>query len=216
MYVYEITIHFRKIWVKGSTLFRDQNGFWWNSLAIQCSGLCALTAESLGLVPGWGSKIAQATWYGQPPQKQKGVLHASHHLLQTFWGRSLNPSLLKCGLVCRSFPRAVWQCGHCKKHRVILCVISPTLMTAQTMTCFNLSLGKLRPSEWTGQSWVKKNLFLSCLLGFSGGGVVGGDWSLLLASFLSLLCHHLLAQCFTPISLPKKINMNHSCQHASR
>ena len=71
MYVYEITIRFGKIWVKGSTLFRNQKGFLRNSLAIQCLGLCALTAESLGLIPGWGTKIPQATWSGQPPQKQQ-------------------------------------------------------------------------------------------------------------------------------------------------
>ena len=71
MYVYEITIHFGKIWGKGSTLFRNQNGFLRNSLAIQCSGLCVLTAESLGLIPGWGTKIPQVTWSGHLPQKQQ-------------------------------------------------------------------------------------------------------------------------------------------------
>ena len=36
-----------------------------NSLVVQCLGLCALTAEGLGPIPGQGTKILQAVQHGQ-------------------------------------------------------------------------------------------------------------------------------------------------------
>ena len=36
-----------------------------NSLAVQWLGLCAFTAEGTGSIPGWGTKIPQATWGSQ-------------------------------------------------------------------------------------------------------------------------------------------------------
>ena len=36
-----------------------------NSLAVQCLGLCAFTAEGAGSIPGWGTKIPQASRCGQ-------------------------------------------------------------------------------------------------------------------------------------------------------
>ena len=36
-----------------------------NSLAVQWLGLCAFTAEGLGSIPDWGTKISQATRHSQ-------------------------------------------------------------------------------------------------------------------------------------------------------
>ena len=36
-----------------------------NSLAVQWLELQALTAEGLGSIPGWGTKIPQAMWHSQ-------------------------------------------------------------------------------------------------------------------------------------------------------
>ena len=41
-----------------------------NSLVVQWLGLCAFTAESLGSVPGWGTKIPQAVRCGQKKKKR--------------------------------------------------------------------------------------------------------------------------------------------------
>ena len=35
------------------------------SLAVQWLGLCASTAGGAGSIPGWGTKIPHAVWYGQ-------------------------------------------------------------------------------------------------------------------------------------------------------
>ena len=35
-----------------------------NSLEVQWSGLHILTAEGLGLIPAWGTKILQTLWHG--------------------------------------------------------------------------------------------------------------------------------------------------------
>ena len=53
-----------------------------NSLAVQWLGLCALTAEGLGSIPGWGTKIPQAMWCGQKKAKKKknGQKDLSRHL----------------------------------------------------------------------------------------------------------------------------------------
>ena len=40
------------------------------SLAVQWLGLCAFTAEGAGSIPGWGTKVLQATWHGHKKQKQ--------------------------------------------------------------------------------------------------------------------------------------------------
>ena len=36
-----------------------------NSLAVQWLGLCALTAQGVGSIPGWGTKILQTAWCGK-------------------------------------------------------------------------------------------------------------------------------------------------------
>ena len=38
---------------------------WGNSPVVPWLGLCTLTAEDTGLIPGWGTKIPQAMWCGQ-------------------------------------------------------------------------------------------------------------------------------------------------------
>ena len=38
---------------------------------IRCLGLHSYTAKGLGWIPGWGTKITQATWYGQKQQQQE-------------------------------------------------------------------------------------------------------------------------------------------------
>ena len=40
-----------------------------NSLAVQWLGLSAFTAEDLGSIPGWGTKIPQAVQCGQKKKK---------------------------------------------------------------------------------------------------------------------------------------------------
>ena len=40
-----------------------------NSLAVQWLGLCTSTAEGMDLIPGRGTKILHATWYGQKKRK---------------------------------------------------------------------------------------------------------------------------------------------------
>ena len=43
----------------------DKNLAGGNSLAVQWLGLCAFTAEDLGSIPGWGTKIPQVVRHGQ-------------------------------------------------------------------------------------------------------------------------------------------------------
>ena len=38
---------------------------------VQWLGLCALTAEGPGSIPGWGTKIPQAAWCGKKKNKNK-------------------------------------------------------------------------------------------------------------------------------------------------
>ena len=42
-----------------------------NSLAVQWLGLCALTAEGLGSIPGWGTKIPHAAQRDQKKRRKK-------------------------------------------------------------------------------------------------------------------------------------------------
>ena len=41
------------------------------SLVVQQLGLHAFTARGMGLIPALGTKIPQATWYGQKVKKKK-------------------------------------------------------------------------------------------------------------------------------------------------
>ena len=41
------------------------------SLVVQWLGLCASSAEDVSLIPGWGTKIPHATWYGQKMGKKR-------------------------------------------------------------------------------------------------------------------------------------------------
>ena len=41
------------------------------SLVVQGSGLCSLTAEGLGSIPGWRIKILQAVQHGKKKKKKK-------------------------------------------------------------------------------------------------------------------------------------------------
>ena len=50
-----------------------------NSLAIQWLGLRAFTAEGPGSIPGWGTKIPQATQCGQKFKKQKKEVYIIWH-----------------------------------------------------------------------------------------------------------------------------------------
>ena len=42
---------------------------WRNSLVVQWLGLGTLTANGAGSIPGWGTKILQATWRSQEKKK---------------------------------------------------------------------------------------------------------------------------------------------------
>ena len=42
-----------------------------NSLAVQWLGLDTFTAKDSDLIPGQGTKLLQATWYGQILKKKK-------------------------------------------------------------------------------------------------------------------------------------------------
>ena len=41
-------------------------------MVVQWLGLCTPTARGKGLIPGWGTKILQATQCGQKIKKKKG------------------------------------------------------------------------------------------------------------------------------------------------
>ena len=43
-----------------SVIFKSSTG---TSLVVKWLGLCVSIARVMGLVPGWGTKILQATWY---------------------------------------------------------------------------------------------------------------------------------------------------------
>ena len=49
-----------------------------NSLVVQWLGLHAFTAEGVGLIPGWGTKIPQAAWCGQRKKKKKKIYICIH------------------------------------------------------------------------------------------------------------------------------------------
>ena len=51
--------------------FPKTNG---NSLAVQWLGLDTFTAESVGSIPGRGTKILQAAWHGQKKKKKKKLI----------------------------------------------------------------------------------------------------------------------------------------------
>ena len=51
-----------------------------NSLVVQWLGLHAFTAEGVGLIPGWGTKIPQAAWCGQRKKKKKKYIYAYTHI----------------------------------------------------------------------------------------------------------------------------------------
>ena len=52
----------------------------WELPSVQCSGLLASTARGTGLIPGWGTKILQATKHGQ--KKKKTLLREKEKLVR--------------------------------------------------------------------------------------------------------------------------------------
>ena len=72
--------------------FKDTDG-----LAVQWLGLCTFTAEGMGLTPGQGIKIPQATWYGQKWKQNKKMTDVVPTLCYSF------PHLLFSLNVCMSF-----------------------------------------------------------------------------------------------------------------
>lgn len=42
-------------------------------LAVKWLGLHAFTAEAVGLIPGWVTKILQAEWHGQKKKKEMKI-----------------------------------------------------------------------------------------------------------------------------------------------
>ena len=51
--------------------FIKEKCYKWDSLAVQWLGLGAFTAKGPGSIPGWGTKIPEATW-GDQKKKKKG------------------------------------------------------------------------------------------------------------------------------------------------
>ena len=43
-----------------------------NSLVVQWLGLCTFTAKGQSSIPGWGTKIPQASWRGWKKKKDEG------------------------------------------------------------------------------------------------------------------------------------------------
>lgn len=73
---------------------------------------------------------------------QKGCLDVSHHLLQTLWGMlAPAPPVSTTDQAAGHSPQSV---------ALSSCIVSLTLRTAPTVTYCALSLGKLKPLEWTG------------------------------------------------------------------
>ena len=60
---------------------------------VQWLGLCSFTAKGLGSIPGWGTKIPQATWYRK---KKKSPKFLSPFF---YWGKSTISLCFKC--LCR-------------------------------------------------------------------------------------------------------------------
>ena len=48
----------------------------WTSLAVHWLIVCASTAEGVGSIPGWGTKILHAVWCGR---KKKGVCQCAFY-----------------------------------------------------------------------------------------------------------------------------------------
>ena len=51
-----------------------------NTLVVQQSGLCAVSAKGLGSIPVWGTKIPQAVLYGQK-EKEKAIFKIQYNLM---------------------------------------------------------------------------------------------------------------------------------------
>ena len=51
-------------------LYKLRQISWGYSLVVQGSGLCSLTAEGLGSIPGWRIKILQAVQHGKKKKIQ--------------------------------------------------------------------------------------------------------------------------------------------------
>ena len=66
---------------------------------IRCLGLHSFTAKGLGWIPGWGTKITQATWYGRKNKKTKKQKNPTNKRKKLSWGLGV---ILQC-LHCCSF-----------------------------------------------------------------------------------------------------------------
>ena len=55
-----------------------------NPLVFLCLGLCAFTAEGPGSVPGWGSKILEATRHGKRRRRRRRRNISQYNLLKDF------------------------------------------------------------------------------------------------------------------------------------
>ena len=53
-------------------------------------GMWAFTAMDLGLIPGWGANIPQATWYGKKKKTQKQKLMQQMFVLILYPATLLN------------------------------------------------------------------------------------------------------------------------------
>ena len=63
---------------------------------IRCLGLHFFTAKGLGWIPGWGTKITQATWYGQNKQTNK---QKNQRTRERSWVEAWGSSYSACTLV---------------------------------------------------------------------------------------------------------------------
>ena len=70
----------------------------WNSLAVQWLGLHSFTAESMGLIPGQGTKILQAIRHGQNSQKKNCCLWYFLKFPLLAYGFSVNSRSLLLGI----------------------------------------------------------------------------------------------------------------------
>ena len=61
-----------------STRFRVKTLWFGTSLVVQWLGPCVSTTGSMGLIPGWGTKIPRATWHSQKYKFLKGHCAQSH------------------------------------------------------------------------------------------------------------------------------------------
>ena len=102
---------------------------------VQWLGFCVLTAKGLGSIPGWGTKIPQATWCGQKGKKRKALKGPSPTASQSQeWDLSrISQRYLEIGIT--------W--GICSKFRFAGPMVTPYGKVSHLMCSLHIFNGRL-------------------------------------------------------------------------